>query len=58
MVGEFMSAKAKTSMGATAALILLGILVLLAGEQSLVVLIPAAAFVWYAASPKLRSGRN
>lgn len=53
-----MSAKAKTSIGATAALILLGILVLLAGEQSLVVLIPAAAFVWYAASPKLRSGRN
>jgi hypothetical protein len=40
------------------ALILLGVLVLLAGERSVVVLVPAAALVWYALSPKLRTGRN
>ena len=53
-----MAAIIKTSIGAMAALILLGILVLVAGEKFLIVLIPAAALIWYRAVPKLRSGRN
>ena len=53
-----MSANTKKSMGAMAALIILGVLVLLAGERSVVVLVPAAALVWHAVSPKLRTGRN
>ena len=53
-----MNANVKRSVGATAALILLGVLVLFAGEKALVVLIPAAVWVWYAAVPKLRKGRN
>ena len=40
------------------ALVLLGVLVLVAGEKSLILLIPAAALVWYKAAPRLRSGRN
>lgn len=53
-----MSANAKKSVGATLALILLGMLVLVTGEKLLVVMIPAAILIWYAASPTLRSGRN
>jgi len=53
-----MSANAKKSAGATLALILLGLLVLMTGEKLLVIIVPAAIFVWYAASPTLRSGRN
>ena len=53
-----MSANAKTSIRATIALVMFGMLVLFAGEKSLVVLIPAAALVWYGAAPRLRSGRN
>lgn len=53
-----MSANAKKSAGATLALILLGMLVLMTGEKLLVVMIPAAILIWYAASPALRSGRN
>ena len=53
-----MSANAKKSMSVTAVLILFGILVLFAGEKSLVVLIPAALMVWFGAAPTLRSGRN
>ena len=53
-----MSANRKKSMAAMAALMLLGVLVLLAGERSLVVLVPAAALVWHTVSPKLRTGRN
>jgi hypothetical protein len=53
-----MSANAKKSAGATLALILLGMLVLLTGEKLLVVMIPAAILIWYAASPTWRSGRN
>lgn len=46
------------SMTAALALILLGIIVLLTGERSLIVLIPAAVLVWYATAPKLRRSRN
>ena len=53
-----MSANSKKSIGATAALILLGMLVLIAGAKWLGVMIPAALLVWYVAAPKLRSGRN
>jgi hypothetical protein len=53
-----MSANAKRSVGATLALILLGMLVLMTGEKLLVVMIPVAILIWYAASPTLRSGRN
>jgi len=53
-----MSANAKKSVAATLALILLGMLVLMTGEKLLVVMIPAAILIWYAASPTLRSGRN
>lgn len=53
-----MTANTKKSMAAMAALIVLGVLVLLAGERSVVVLVPAAALVWYALGPKLRTGRN
>jgi hypothetical protein len=53
-----MSANAKKSMSATIVLILFGMLALLTGEKWLVVLIPAAALVWYAAGPKLGSGRS
>ena len=47
----------KTSL-ATTALILLGVLALLAGEKSLTVLIPVAVLVWYAATPRPRRSRN
>jgi len=53
-----MRANTKKSMGAAGALVLLGMLVLIAGEKSLVVMIPAAILVWYAAAPKLRRSRN
>jgi hypothetical protein len=43
---------------ATAALIVLGIFALLAGEQSLTVLIPAAVLVWYGAIPGPRRRGN
>jgi hypothetical protein len=53
-----MSANRKKSMAAMAALIILGVLVLLAGERSLVVLVPAAALVGHAFGPGLRAGGN
>ena len=53
-----MNANLKRSTTASAALILLGILVLLTGERSLVVLIPAAVLVWFGTAPELRRSRN
>lgn len=53
-----MVAKTKISIVSMLALVLLGILVPIAGEKSLILLIPAAALVWYKAAPRLRSGRN
>ena len=45
-------------MGWTAILILLGMAALYGGSKWLGLLIPAAVFVWYAARPMLRTGRN
>jgi hypothetical protein len=53
-----MNGNVKRSLAAALALILLGILVLLTGERSLIVLIPAAVLVWYTTAPKLRGSRN
>lgn len=53
-----MSANAKKSMSAGVALILFGMLALFTEEKWLMVLIPAAALVWYGAVPRLRSGPN
>lgn len=52
-----MSSNAKKSIAASAALILMGLLVLFTGDKSLVILIPAAVWVWYA-TPKFRRRRN
>jgi len=53
-----MNGNVKRSRAAASALILLGILVLLRGERSLIVLIPVAVLVWYGTAPKLRRSRN
>jgi hypothetical protein len=53
-----MAAKTTTSITATLALVLLGVLVLWAGESYLVLLVPAAVLVWYGAAPRLRGNRN
>ena len=53
-----MTVNAKKSMGWTIVLILFGLIALFGGDQWLVLLIPAAIFVWYAAKPRLRTGRN
>ena len=42
----------------TAVLIVLGLLALIGGTKTLVLLLPAAAFVWYHARPIVHSGRN
>ena len=48
----------KQAIGSTLVLVLLGMVAFLAGTKWLVIFIPAAMLVWYAASPRLRSGRN
>ncbi len=48
----------KRSIAAMIAFMLLGMLVLIAGQKSLLVVVPAAVLVWYGAAPKVRSGRN
>ncbi len=53
-----MSADAKKHYGSSLALLVLGILGLYGGAPWLLLLIPAAALIWYAATPKLRGGRN
>ncbi len=53
-----MSADAKKSMGWTLVLFLLGMAALYGGSKWLGLLIPAALFVWYAAGPMLRTGRD
>jgi len=42
----------------TGALIVLGLLALIGGTKMLVLLLPAAAFVWYRARPVVHGGRN
>ena len=53
-----MSADAKRYYGSSLALLLLGVFALYGGAWGLLLLIPAAALVWYAAAPKLHRGRN
>jgi hypothetical protein len=53
-----MSRTSKKSIGATLMLVLMGLLVMIAGMKSLVVMIPAAVLVWYAVNPSFGSGRN
>lgn len=53
-----MSADAKRNYGLSLLLLGLGVLALYGGAHWLVLLIPAAALVWFAAVPKLRRGRN
>ena len=53
-----MSSDSKKSITWMFALVLLGIAVLYGGTKSLLVTLPAAVFVWFAAAPMLRSGRN
>lgn len=53
-----MSVDAKKSMGWTAVLILMGMAAIYGGSKWLALLIPAALLVWYAAKPRLRTGRN
>lgn len=53
-----MSSDAKKHYGFSLLLLALGFLALYGGVRWLIVLIPAAALVWYAALPKLRRGRN
>jgi len=53
-----MSANSKKSIGWSFLLMLLGIVAIYGGTESLIVLIPAATLVWYGARPVLRSGRN
>lgn len=50
--------KSRQSMGWTLVLIILGMVALYGGTGWLGLLIPAAALVWYAARPVMRSGRN
>ena len=53
-----MSLNSKKSIGWSVILILLGVIAIYAGAESLIVLIPVAILVWYGARPVLRSGRN
>jgi hypothetical protein len=53
-----MSAEAKKHYGSSVALLALGMLALYGGTSWLLLLIPAAWLVWYAASPQLRRRRN
>lgn len=53
-----MTANTGKSMGWMIVLILFGLAALIGGVKWLVVLIPAATLVWYAAAPALRNGRN
>jgi hypothetical protein len=53
-----MSAQSKKSLGWTLVLVLLGLTALFGGMKTLVLLLPAAWFVWHEARPITRSGRN
>ncbi len=53
-----MSMDAKKSMGWAVVLIVMGMAALYGGSKWLALLIPAALLVWYAAKPRLRTGRN
>jgi hypothetical protein len=53
-----MSRDAKKSMGWTLLLVLMGTAALYGGSRWLALLIPAALLVWFAAKPRVRTGRN
>jgi hypothetical protein len=53
-----MSVDAKKSMAWMVVLIVLGVGALYGGSKWLTLLVPAALLVWYAARPRLRTGRN
>jgi hypothetical protein len=53
-----MSMNSKKSLTSTTLLILLGVAALNVGVRWLILLIPAAIFVWYSAGSILRTGRN
>jgi hypothetical protein len=53
-----MSVNWKKSLGWSITLMLLGVIALFAGAKSLILLVPAAALVWYEARPGIRTGRN
>lgn len=56
---EIMSADAKKGYGSTMVLVILGVLALYVGAHWLLVLIPAALLVWYAAAgATFRRSRN
>ena len=56
---DIMSTDAKKGYGSTMVLMILGVLALYAGARWLLVLIPAAALVWYAApGATFRRSRN
>jgi hypothetical protein len=48
----------RKTMAWTAVLIVLGLLALIGGTKTLVLLLPAAAFIWYRARPIVHGGRN
>jgi hypothetical protein len=53
-----MSMNSKKSLTSTTLLILLGVAALNVSVRWLILLIPAAIFVWYSAGSILRTGRN
>jgi hypothetical protein len=53
-----MSVNSKKSIAWMIGLVLLGIIALIGGVKSLIIVIPAAILIWYSAPPTLRSGRN
>ena len=53
-----MSASYKKSVGWAVVLVLFGLLALIGGDMSLLILVPAALLVWYSARPLLGIGRN
>lgn len=53
-----MSMDTKKSVGWTVVLILMGVAALYVGSKWLLLLVPAALLVWYAAKPTLKTGRN
>jgi hypothetical protein len=58
MTANSKNANARKTMAWTGALIVLGLLALIGGTKMLVLLLPAAAFVWYRARPVVHGGRN
>jgi len=58
MIANSKNANSRKTMAWTAALIVLGLLALIGGTKTLVLLLPAAVFVWYQARHMVHSGRN